>query len=445
MMNTMILRILLFGCVLAGVAHGQPNFVLILADDMGWTGTSVAMDERVPESKSSFMRTPNIEVLAKNGMRFSRAYSPGALCTPSRAAILTGKTPARLHMTTPGGKTETYHKLAQPDSVRSLPENETTLAALLKERGYACAHFGKWHVGGMSPEKFGFGVHDGTPGNSLPDGIEGPKDVDGITRRALEFVAAQDGKPFFVQLSHFAVHKPLEASEKARALFSGHEDAEFAALTYDLDQSIGKLIKHQPKNTYIVFTSDNGAGGITPRQPRNLPLRGGKGSLYEGGIRVPMVVVGPGIPAGETRHDPVSGCDLLPTLIALASGRVPNDLDGSDLRPLLFDSGDLVREDDGFLFHFPHYGKGPRQKPQTALVNGRWKLIRDLESGEDQLFDLESDIGESRDVGSTQKATLASMQSLLQKKLNDANAQLPTLNPKYDPTAKRERTGNNRR
>jgi arylsulfatase A len=181
----------------------EPNIVFILTDDMGWTGTSVEMDPEVKESKSDFYQTPNIEKLAEQGMRFSQAYSPAALCTPSRAAILTGKTPAELHMTTPGGgRPQSYQLLAPPSHIKDLPTSETTIAELLKEKGYATAHLGKWHLGRGNPGQHGFGVHDGSTSNESNGTAENPKDIFGITERATEFMEqqAESDTPFYLQL-----------------------------------------------------------------------------------------------------------------------------------------------------------------------------------------------------------------------------------------------------
>ena len=221
----------------------QPNFVFILADDMGWTGTSVMADPEIHGSNSDYYQTPNLEKLAAQSMLFTNAYSPGPMCTPSRAAILTGKTPAELHMTAPGGgRTDPSHKVATPQIVRELPEQDITIAELLKSKGYATAHFGKWHQGQVSPDKHGFDVHDGALANVVPDSKNGPKDIFGVTERAMQFMEAQaaNGKPFYVQLSHWAVHIPFETSEASQKKFEDlekgkyHTDPVYAGMTYDL-------------------------------------------------------------------------------------------------------------------------------------------------------------------------------------------------------------------
>ena len=427
----------------------KPNFVFILTDDMGWTGTSVEMNGKLAESKSDFYQTPNIEMLAGQGMRFSRAYSPAALCTPSRAAILTGKTPAELHMTTPGGgRTQSYQKLAGPTHIKDLPTSETTIAEVLKKAGYATAHLGKWHLGHSDPGEHGFDLHDGSTGNNVPDDKNGPKDVFGITERAGEFMTeqAREGKPFYLQLSHYAVHVPVEALDASREKFSKvqkgdrHSDIDYAAMTYDLDASIGTLLNKLDElkltdNTYVVFMSDNGAGG-NPRRPQNAPLNGGKGSFYEGGIRVPLIVRGPGIEANSSSNENVNGSDLFPTFSEWAGISAIEEIEGSSLVPLLSGKpASFQRPEDSLLFHYPHYGQGPAQKPQSAIIVGNYKLLRDLETETVQLFDLEKDLSEKNDLAQTMPGKADELEKLLNKRLQKVDAQMPTINQDYDPEA----------
>jgi len=416
---------------------------------MGWTGTSVEIDGRIAESKSDFYQTPNIGKLAKQGMRFSRAYSPGSLCTPSRAAILTGKTPAELHMTTPGGgRTQAYHKLAAPTHIKDLPTSETTIAEVLKKQGYSTAHLGKWHLGRGNPGEHGFDVHDGSTGNEVPDDKNGPKDIFGITERACAFMEqqARQGRPFYLQLSHYAVHVPVEALDASKEKFSKaqqgdrHSDIDYAAMTFDLDASIAILLDKLDElkladNTYVVFMSDNGAGG-NPRSPQNLPLAGGKGSFYEGGIRVPLIVRGPGIEPDSACSESVTGCDLFPTFCEWAGVPDHGMIEGTSLIPLLTGEPEsFQRTENSLLFHYPHYGQGPIQKPQSALIAENYKLLKDLESGTVQLFNLENDLSEKNDLSATMPEKTEKLESLLNKRLAQAEAQMPTTNPDYDPDA----------
>ncbi|MDF7806727.1 sulfatase [Pontiellaceae bacterium B12219] len=448
-----MLNRILIALLFTSTAFAQPNIVFILTDDMSWTGTSVQIDEQIEESRSDFYRTPNIEKLADQGMCFSAAYAPGPMCTPSRAGILTGKTPAELHMTTPGGgRVQAYHKLASADFVRDLPTAETTIAEALKKQGYATAHLGKWHLGRGNPGQHGFDVHDGSTENTSNGTDTNPKDVFGITDRAIGFMEKQSkaGKPFYLQLSHYAVHVPIEALEKSKDKFQAlepgerHDSAEYAAMTWDLDTSIGILLEKIDElgltnNTYVVLMSDNGGPG-NRRQSQNLPLAGGKGSLYEGGIRVPLIVRGPGIKAGTFCRENVTGCDLLPTFCEWADFPISENIEGTSLVPLLTGTSDTFqRSEKALLFHYPHYGQGPAQKPQSAIIVENFKLIRDLETGDLQLFDLEKDLTESTNLAKKNPEKTEQLAKLLDRRLDEVGAQLPTENPNYDSDAQQPR------
>lgn len=432
------------------VAANKPNFVFILADDMGWTGTSVQVDPSNPDSRSDFYQTPNLEKLATQGMLFSNAYSPGPMCTPSRAAILTGKTPAELHMTAPGGgRTDPAHKLATPRIVRELPQQETTIAELLKTMGYATAYFGKWHQGQVSPGNHGFDVHDGPLANEVPASRNGPKDVFGVNERAMQFIEAQveAGKPFYVQLSHWAVHGPFESSEASLKKFEAaekgkhHTDPVYAGMTFDLDTSIGILLEkieelHLSDSTYVIFMSDNGApSGERQGAASNYPLRAGKSTLYEGGIRVPLLVRGPGIAPASLCKVNVTGCDLYPTLGELAGIQLSHEVAGSSLVPLLMGKDGFQRQ-HALLFHYPHYGRNPRAlKPQSALIRGNYKLLLDMDSGRSALYDLNKDISEESDLSDTLPEIKSELVKLMDRRLSEADAQMMTPNPDYDPDA----------
>jgi len=449
---------LLFAPVLLTLASIQllaakPNFVFIYADDMGWTGTSVEMIPGDPRTKSDYYLTPHLEKLAAMGMRFSAAYAPAAMCTPSRAAVLTGKTPAELHITSPGpGLGTNAHKMRPPTQLRALPEPETTIAEVLGSAGYASAYFGKWHLGQGHPGQHGFDAHDGSTSNGTPadSGPDNPKDIFGINERGIAFmqenVAAE--RPFYLQLFHYAVHAPTATKAESEAKFETldkgkrHRDVPFAGMTWDFDQSIGAILEEInalgiADNTYVVFMSDNGG----PSNPRfgvlnNAPLNKGKTTLYEGGIRVPFIVVGPGIPANS--HSPVSvtGCDLFPTFCEWAGVETPRKIAGTSLAALMSGKSQSVdRKGTPLLFHFPHYGRGPDAKPSSAIITGDFKLIRDWESGSHKLFDLSQDLGEENDLSKTQPEKLKKLITVMNKRLQSVNAQLPTLNPDHDPNA----------
>ncbi len=433
-----------------------PNIVFILADDMGWTGLSVASDERMPESKSDFYRTPHIDSLAQDGMRFSSAYAPAPMCTPTRASLLTGKSPAQLHMTTPGppGGHGGNRKMIPPRHVNALPASETTIAEVLRKRRYATAHFGKWHLAGGGPGEHGFDRHDGETANHGP-GLytdPNPKDIFGITSRAMRFMEDQvtAGKPFYVQLSHYAVHGPSQALRSTEEKFAGmsagdaHQNVAYAAMTHDLDTSVGMVLEKIKslgigRNTYVVFMSDNGAAG-RPGSLENYPLAGGKATLFEGGVRVPLIVRGPNVKVGSSCHASVIGYDLFPTFCELAGEPIslPAGVEGTSLLPLLTgesDSTKFERNHEAMVFHFPHYGQGARQSPQSAIRIGDFKLIRNYESGAEYLFDLANDIGEQTDLALRTPDKRSDLSSKLDAYLARVRAQLPTSNPDYDPTA----------
>lgn len=437
----------------------KPNFILILADDLGWTGLSVPMIPGDKSVASDFYQTPNIAKLAEQGMRFSRSYSPAALCTPSRAAILTGKSPARLHITTPGGgrqtddgggrsggrrrggndsQSTTSRDWIGAQSLRNLPEEEITIAEALAKRDYVSAYFGKWHLGRSGPDAHGFDYSDGPTTNTPPNSsASNPKDINGITDRAIQFMEqqAEAGKPFYLQLSHYAVHGPTQSSEQSHQRFQElsagrrHNDAAYAGMTYDLDLSVGEILAAiddlgLSKNTYVVFYSDNGAQG-NRRKPNNVPLNSGKGGFLEGGIRVPLVIRGPGIEAGSHCQANVIGQDLFPTFCDLAGAKSKSAQDGLTLTSLFEKPSATGKHNERpLLFHFPHYGQSPKQTPQSALILDDFKLIRDYENGVDYLYDLSKDLGERSNLISEQSKDAQRMTSLLEQVLEDVGAQM---------------------
>jgi arylsulfatase A-like enzyme len=449
----------------AGWNKLPPSFVFILADDMGWTGLSCPIDDRVPASNSDFYQTPRIDELARQGMRFSNAYSPSSMCTPSRASLLTGKSPARLRMTTPGPAKgqPADRKLIPPQHVDSLPANEITIAEVLRRQDYATAHFGKWHLSGGGPGRHGFDQHDGDTENGGAGLYEdpNPKDVFGITNRAIVFMQQQvvAGKPFYVQLSHYAVHGPSKALDSTKAACaerpSGtrHRNVEYAAMTRDLDTGVGMVLDRIDRlgiaeNTYVIFMSDNGAAAPR-RSTENQPLSGGKATFWEGGIRVPLIVRGPGVKPNSFCHQNVIGYDLFPTFSELAD--VPtashSSVEGTSLVPLLRErtDGDVFRRDrEELVFHFPHYAKGPNQTPQSAILAANLKLIRFHETNEIRLFDLARDIGEKNDLTRQMPDKAAALAENLHTYLVQVEAQLPSPNPDYDPATAEQASGQRR-
>ncbi|CAA6690291.1 MULTISPECIES: sulfatase [unclassified Lentimonas] len=441
-------------CLLALFSYldaAQPNIIFVLIDDMGWSGTSVQIAPNVSASKSSIYQTPQLEKLADAGMRFTNAYAPGPMCSPSRAGILTGKTPAEVQMTTPGGggRTQDYQKLAGGSKDSSLSTDLDTIAKSLKSAGYATAHLGKWHIGRTGPEAYGYDVHDGSTGNEPPDSSsENPKDIFGINQRAFDFMEqqSQSHTPFYLQLSHYAVHSPVEARASSKERFKdvpprGKNDAAgLAAMTYDIDDSIGQLRAEIEAlgiadNTYLIVMSDNGGTGGGPRRGSDGPLNAGKGSLLEGGIRIPFFAEGPGIAAGSISRESITGCDLYPTFCEWAGTTIPTGLEGVSLASHLAGKQTTLTE-RSHLFHYPHYGQGPKQKPQSALILGDYKVLYDWESQSIQLFNLKDDLGETKDLSKSMPDKTQEMINLLHDRLKAIDASLPTPNPDYDPSAK---------
>lgn len=420
----------------AATADKRPNFVVILAEAQGWANTSVAMDDRIPESKSRIFQTPAIERLAREGMRFAYGYAASPRCTPSRAALLTGKSPAVLHMTYVGvGRADnvTHARLLAPEPILELPERETTVAEVLRDAGYATAHFGKWHMGRASPARHGFDESDGATNNGGPDNVASPnpKQAHGMTERGIAFMtkAAQAGRSFYLQLSHYP--------NQERKQGGGRGQPEARKDSDEIDRTVMQLLAELDRlgiadQTYVIYTADHGAQGRA-----NEPLTGGKGSVWEGGLRVPFLIRGPGIAPGVCSYQPVTACDLLPTLSHLAAlpGPLPADVEGGDLTPVLHDSrgrGSVTRPREELVFHFPHYDLG-NGGPATAIIAGQFKLIRNYETGAIRLFDLADDPAEAHDLAGKLPDRAAELGTRLTAYLVAVKAQMAVPNPDYDP------------
>ncbi len=428
----------------------RPNFVVILGEGHGWSSTSVQMDDTVSGSKSSYVHTPNFEKLAQEGMRFANFYAASPRCTPSRATILTGKSPAQLHMTFVGeGRGEsggsTNGRLIPPPSTIELPAGETTIAELLKRAGYATAHFGKWHVGRTDPRQHGFDESDGPTGNGGPDNVDNPhpKQLYGMTERGISFMARQvnAGKPFYLQLSHYASRQGGAASPEALAKvksrgggLSEQEVAE-AAACLDLDMAFGMVLEKLDElgiagNTYVIFTTDHGTPG------RNTPLAGGKGTVWDGGLRVPFILRGPGIPANTFSHVRAFDADLFPTLAELAkvSEPLPKNIEGGSFAAVLANGrGTVLRPREEYVVYFPHYDKDA-VGPASAILLGDFKLIHIYETGVSKLFDISKDIGERNDLAAKMPEKAAELEQRLDQYLKEIGQELPKPNPDYDPS-----------
>jgi arylsulfatase A len=421
------------GCETTALSGGSsakgtpPNFLFILSDDHGWSGTSVAMDPSNPDSKSDYIETPNLERLAARGMRFSNAYSPAAMCSPTRCAIQYGKSPARsLH-------TDNYLRY---EGAKERITASLSLPKMLKQsgQGYVTAHLGKWHQW-PHPDEVGYDVHTGatdnpegnvlkrrnrvTKENGIPLPPDDPKRIFSLSRKACDFMEEQveEGKPFYLQLSHYAVHKQLQSLAETQAKYEKkkrgkwHYRAEFAACTEDLDTGIGIVMDKLAElgieeNTYIFFMSDNGGLAIGEERRRvNMPLRRGKFIFMEGGIRVPMLVAGPGVPKNTHSDSLVWGCDLWPTIHDLAGVRksVPKDLDGGSLRPLFEKDGKgevkRIGMPEGLVFHCGAGVRWSGTRRQSAIRSGDYKLMKNYFNNEEVLlFNVKEDLYEWHDL-----------------------------------------------
>lgn len=301
----------------------RPNIVLMLSDDQAWNGLSVAMHPEIEASRDPVIQTPHLEKLASQGLRFSAGYAPASVCSPTRISLQTGKSPARLHWTK-AAPPEEGQKLIEPRNVKRIDEAEITIAEMLRAAGYGTAHFGKWHLNGGGPGRHGYDEHDGDTGNEHAGQFTDPNPVDivGMAQRAERFMArhVRDRKPFFVQLSWNALHASQNARkatlEKYARLLGGASAKRIstAAISEDLDMGVGQVLSAIDRlgiapSTYVIYLSDNGASG------GKRVLNGGKGGVWEGGIRVPWIVRGPGIPANSWCHTPVVGYDLFPHVL----------------------------------------------------------------------------------------------------------------------------------
>ncbi|MEM9883686.1 MAG: sulfatase [Planctomycetota bacterium] len=455
-------------CLFAGPAFGGaalPNIVFMLADDQAWSGLSVPMHPTLPGSFTAAHHTPHAARLAAQGTRFSQAYAPAPVCAPTRAALVTGRSPASLGWTRAGPSLRAADNppLLPGANARQLDGEYVTFAERLIDAGYATAHFGKWHLSGGGPEAHGFAVSDGDLGNEAAAKFTDPNPVDlfGMASRAEDFMEAarDDGRPFYAQLSWHALHAPQNARTATLARYEtaglrGRAAAR-AALTEDLDEALGRVLDAVDRlglagNTYVVYTSDN--GGTAPRRRNtDAALRGGKGTLYEGGLRVPLIVRGPGVAADAWCDVPTVGTDWYPTFLDWAGLRpdrhTADALVGGSLAPLLADRASSVdRPRDALLFHFPHYQTD--DGPHSAVVHGRHKLIRFDVADRVELYDLSADPGEREDLAAEEPRLARRLTRLLDAELDDLDAHRVAPNPDYDadePVNLRRPRGTSRR
>jgi arylsulfatase A-like enzyme len=453
----------------AAGAPKRPNIVLILADDLGWAdlgGYGADLHE-----------TPHLDRLAQRGMRFTDAYAM-SVCSPTRAMLLTGKHAARLRITIwAEGSLQgpTNRKLLQAESRHDLPHTETTLAKLLHEAGYLTALVGKWHLGDADhyPETHGFDINvggtrwgapqsffwpyrgSGTFGSEyryvphLDFGRPGEYLTDRLTDEALRVIDRAGTQPFFLYLAHHAPHTPIEAKADDVKHFEArlqpglhHRHPTYAAMVKSLDDSVGRILARLQErglddHTIVIFTSDN--GGFIGPDPRsglripvtsNWPLRSGKGSLYEGGLRVPLLIRVPGVtPPNATCREPVLLADLFPTLLAAAGlPATKSTIDGLDLSALLRDPAAKLQR-DALHFHYPHYYA--TTTPAGAIRAGDWKLLEYFEDNRVELYNLKDDLSEKTDRAKDQPDRAAALRLRLQEWRASVGAAMPTPNAGY--------------
>lgn len=414
-----------------------PNIVFILADDLGINDLAVYGRRE--------HRTPHLDRLAAEGLRFTSAYAASPICSPSRAALMTGRAPARLHLTTylPGRADAPSQKLLHPVMRQQLPLEEATLAERLRSAGYATAMIGKWHLGGagFTPLEQGFDVYHAGQATTKPSDTEGGKGEYDLTREAERFIDAHRERPFFLYLGHNNPHisfrnaKP-ELIEANRGAF----EPAYAATIQTLDDSVGRLLAHLDRaglreRTIVIFTSDNGGlhmpEGGHPRVTHNTPFRAGKGYLYEGGTRIPLIVRGPGLATRRVVDAPFINTDWLPTLLELSGAAAPaGDSDGVSQAPMLR-TARPSRTARTYYWHIPHYtNQGSR--PAGAVRDGRWKLVEHYDSDRAELYDLDADPGESRDLSKAESKRTAALRQRLREWRQSVGAQENTPNPAFD-------------
>lgn len=432
--------------VRASAATAAPvNVVFVLMDDLGWRDTG--------PYGNRFIETPNLDGFARESVRFTNAYAACPVCSPTRASILTGQYPARLHLTDwiPGRKQWPTARLIMPSFEQRLPATAPTIAETLRSKGYRSAAIGKWHLGGDGslPLDRGFDLNVAGTAAGSPPNYFGPLDLPGLRlaegefltpRLAAEgaaFIAENRARPFFLYQAHFTVHIPLQARADAvakyRAKSIGDVDPTYCAMVESADEAFGRTLKAIDDagvrdRTMVIFFSDNGGVRFQGNRPRpitdNAPLRAGKGHLYEGGIREPLLIRWPGASRpGTVVETPVSSVDFYPTI---CGGK---GVDGVSLTPLL--RGGRIPERPLF-WHYPHYSdQGGR--PAGAIRLGEWKLIEHFEGGRLELFHLPEDPGEARDLSRTDPRRAAKLHALLKDWRQGVNAAMPGENPNYDP------------
>lgn len=413
----------------------KPNIVFILCDDLGVNDLHCYGRED--------HNTPHLDALAAEGTRFTSAYASQAICSASRAGLLTGLNPARLHMTTflPGRGNRPSHRVLHPEIAMNIPLSIKMMPRYFKEAGYATGFIGKWHVGkDPGPAEHGFDhvYYECDGKNTVPSETEGGKAEYELTHETIKFIEANRDKPFMAYLGHYTPHIVYTARKHLIDKNSGAFEPVYAALIETLDATIGIIMRKLDElglteNTILVFTSDNGGlhvpEGGHERITHNTPFRAGKGYVYEGGQRVPLIVRWPGrVPAGRVIDTPVNNTDWIPTLLEMAGCEAPDGLDGVSFAGGLL-GGEI--EQRPLFWHFPHYtNQGGR--PSGAMRDGNWLLVELYDTDKRELYNLSQDIGERQDLASEEPERVAAMGSALDQWRRDLDVQYNTPNPDCD-------------
>ena len=443
-------------CRLARAAE-QPNVILLLADDLGWTGLGCY--------GSDFYETPHLDKLAQSGVKFTDAYSACTVCSPTRASIMTGIYPARLRLTDfIAGQNRPFAKMLIPDWTKKLETHHTTLAETMQADGYRTAHIGKWHLSsrdktakGTQPTDQGFDVSFDKPAGSkgyfLKQGTSSELGTnyltDALTDKACQFIRESKSTPFFLYFAYNVPHTPIQGRQDLVEYFekkvdpsATHRNPKYAAMVASLDQSVGRILTQLTtnglqENTIVIFTSDN--GGLTQRYGKhdnfteNLPLRRGKGSAYEGGVRVPAIIRWPGVTKpGQVCHEPIMTTDYFPTILEMTKteDEAHPDFDGRSLVPVLKHAN--AKLERNLYWHYPHYHAGG-DGPYSAVRSDNYRLIEFHEDQRVELYDLQSDMGEQNNLATQLPNITAELQRDLQRWRQSVQAQMPTINPNHDP------------
>lgn len=458
----------------------RPNILFILVDDLGW--------EDLGSYGSEFYDTPNLDELAEEGVRFTNAYSAHPVCSPTRAAIMTGKDPVRVGITDwiPGMDTKRARnpELIPPEDLHHLPLDEVSMAEAFKEQGYTSFFAGKWHLGETSehwPEQQGFDINKGgwkagspaayggggyySPYHNprLEDGPEGEYLTDRLADESIAFIEEAGNNPFFLFLSFYTVHTPIQGAARFDEQYKDEQSKlpdkgapktrkeglgetrlnqsnyKYAAMVRSMDENVGRILDtleamDLSDNTIVVFTSDN--GGLTTMRNHGgptavTPLRAGKGWAYEGGIRVPLIIQGPELPEGKVSSQPVTSMDYYPTLLELAGLPLKpgQHVDGKSIVPYLMKPGKAEKRT--LVWHYPHY-HGSTWRPGSAIREGHWKLIEFYEQDTVELYNLKQDIGEEHNLAGAYPDTATRLREVMHRYIDQRNGKYPE-KVKFEP------------